>query len=191
MKDLKKFHFAGQKDGEEVLLVVHRHWFNILEQMFLIVFLLFLMFSGAIYLPQLFVALRNPLMNSFFFFLENVFAMFIWIFFFLIWIDYYFDVWVITNLRIVNIEQKGLFNRSVSEMGFSRIQDVTAEVIGIIPTFLNYGDVFIQTAAETERFLFRQVPDPYHIKDVIMQMQKRRAQQKSAEFRKMMDEENL
>jgi len=117
--------------------------------------------------------------------------MFIWIFFFLIWIDYYFDVWIITNLRIVNIEQKGLFNRSVSEMDFGRIQDVTAEVIGIIPTFFNYGDVFIQTAAETERFLFRQVPDPYHIKDVLMQLQKQRVHQKTAEFRKMMEGENL
>ena len=191
MKDFKKFHFAGQKIGEEIIMVVHRHWFNILEQMLLVFFMLFFMFSGAIYLPILFTALQSSPLNYFFFFLENVFAMFIWIFFFLIWIDYYFDVWIITNLRIVNIEQKGLFNRSVSEMDFGRIQDVTAEVIGIIPTFFNYGDVFIQTAAETERFLFRQVPDPYHIKDVIMQLQKQRVHQKTAEFRKMMEGENL
>jgi len=191
MKDFKKFHFAGQKSGEEIIMVVHRHWFNILEQMLLVFFMLFFMFSGAIYLPILFTALQSSPLNYFFFFLENVFAMFIWIFFFLIWIDYYFDVWIITNLRIVNIEQKGLFNRSVSEMDFGRIQDVTAEVIGIIPTFFNYGDVFIQTAAETERFLFRQVPDPYHIKDVLMQLQKQRVHQKTAEFRKMMEGENL
>jgi len=191
MKDFKKFHFAGQKSGEEIIMVVHRHWFNILEQMLLVFFMLFFMFSGAIYLPILFTALQSSPLNYFFFFLENVFAMFIWIFFFLIWIDYYFDVWIITNLRIVNIEQKGLFNRSVSEMDLGRIQDVTAEVIGIIPTFFNYGDVFIQTAAETERFLFRQVPDPYRIKDVIMQLQKQRVHQKTAEFRKMMEGENL
>ena len=191
MKDFKKFHFDGQKNGEEVILVIHRHWFNIMEQMLLIFFMLFFMFSGAVYLPTLFAALRNPLMNSFFFFLENVFAMFIWIFFFLIWIDYYFDVWIITNLRIVNIEQKGLFNRSVSEMDYSKVQDVTTEVIGIIPTFFNYGDVFIQTAAETERFMFRKVPEPYEIKDLIMRLQKRRNVEKTEEFRKIMDGENL
>src|SRR4030065_1642089 len=164
MEKYKKFHFAGQKNGEEIVLVVHRHWFNILEQMFLILLMLIALVSGAIYLPLVFPALVVSPWHSFFAFLENIFAMAIWMFFFLIWIDYYLDVWIITDLRIVNIEQKGLFPSSVSELELSRIQDITTEVIGIIPTFLNYGDVFVQTAAETERFLFRQVPDPYSIK---------------------------
>lgn len=87
----------------------------------------------------------------------------------MVWIDYFFDVWIITNERIINIEQKGLFVRTVSELKFSRIQDVTSEVSGMIPTILNFGDVKIQTASEEDMFLFRHVPDPYHIKDVIME----------------------
>jgi len=191
MEKYKKFHFDGQKDGEEIVLVVHRHWINILEQMFLVFLMLVVLFSGAIYLPWLFPAFKNPTFRLFFSFLENIFFMFIWTVFFLIWIDYYFDVWIITNLRIVNIEQAGLFHRSVSELELSRIQDITTEVVGIIPTFLNYGDVFIQTAAETERFLFRQVPDPYQIKDQIMALQKKRNTQKTEEFRKIMDGQGL
>src|SRR3990172_10632327 len=116
MKDFKKFHFDGQKNGEEIIQVVHRHWFNILEQMFLIFFMLFALIGSAIYLPLLFPVFSASSMNGLLAFIENIFAMFIWIFFFMIWIDYYFDVWIITNLRIVNIEQKGLFNRMVSEM---------------------------------------------------------------------------
>lgn len=191
MDSYKKFHFAGQKNGEEIVLVVHRHWFNILEQMFLVFLMIAALFASVIYFPLLFSTLKNPAWHSFFAFLENIFAMVTWIIFFLIWIDYYFDVWIITNLRIVNIEQKGLFNRSVSELELSRIQDITTEVVGIIPTFLNYGDVFVQTAAETERFLFRQVSDPYHIKDQIMALQKKRNTQKTEEFRKIMDGESL
>jgi len=191
MEKYKKFHFAGQKNGENIILVIHRHWFNILEQMFFVFLMLAALFSGAIYLPLIFPLLAVSPANSFFAFFENFFAMAIWIFFFLIWIDYYLDVWIITDLRIVNIEQKGLFHRSVSELELSRIQDITTEVVGIIPTFLNYGDVFVQTAAETERFLFRQVPDPYTIKDQIMHLQKKRAQQKTEDFRKIMDGEGL
>jgi uncharacterized membrane protein YdbT with pleckstrin-like domain len=191
MERYKKFHFDGQKNGEEILMIVHRHWFNILEQMFLVFIMVVALFSSVIFFPFLFPTLETPALHSLFIFLENVFAMIIWIVFFLIWIDYYFDVWIITNLRIVNIEQKGLFNRAVSEMDFSRIQDVTTEVIGVIPTFFNYGDVFIQTAAATERFLFRQVPDPYGIKDQLMLLQKKRTQQKTEEFRKIMDGEGL
>lgn len=191
MESYKKFHFAGQKNGEEIVLVVHRHWFNILQQMLLVFLMIVALFASVIYFPLLFSTLKNPAWNSFFTFLENIFAMVTWVILFLIWIDYYFDVWIITNLRIVNIEQKGLFNRSVSELELSRIQDITTEVMGIIPTFLNYGDVFVQTAAETERFLFRQVPDPYHVKDQIMALQKKRNTQKTEEFRKIMDGEGL
>ena len=191
MKDYHKYHFQGQKNGEQILLVVRRHWFNILEQMLMVLGMLFMLLVSIVYLPLLFPTLLGPSLWNIFFFTENFFAMLIWITFFLIWIDYYFDVWIVTSLRIVNIEQKGLFNRLVSEMDFSRIQDITTEVIGVIPTFLNYGDVFIQTAAETERFMFRQVPDPYGIKDQLMQLQKERSKQKTEEFRKIMDGENL
>jgi uncharacterized membrane protein YdbT with pleckstrin-like domain len=187
MEKFRRFHFKGQKDGEEIIMVIHRHWFNILEKMSLIFFMILILFTSAVYLPLFSLAALNYL----FIFLETFFAMITWVAFFLIWIDYYFDVWIITNLRIVNIEQNGLFNRTVSEMDFARIQDVTTEVAGIIPTFLNYGDVLVQTAAETERFLFRQVPNPYEIKDQIMQLQKKRAQQKAEELGRIIEGESL
>jgi uncharacterized membrane protein YdbT with pleckstrin-like domain len=191
MERFKRFHFAGQKNREEIIMVVHRHWFNILEQMVLVFGMVVGLFTAAFYLPLLFPVLTTPPYGRLFLFLENLFAMLIWMIFFLIWVDYYLDVWIITNLRIINVEQKGLFHRATSEMGLGRIQDVTTEVKGVIPTFLNYGDVFIQTAAETERFMFRQVPDPYHIKDQVVLLQKKHLHQKAEEFRKVLDGENL
>ena len=98
--------------------------------------------------------------------------MLLWTLFFLTWIDYYFDVWIITTKRIINIEQRGLFSREISELNFDKIQDVSTEVLGILPTFLNYGDVQIQTAAEQEKFLFRKIPNPYEVKDLLMNLQK-------------------
>jgi uncharacterized membrane protein YdbT with pleckstrin-like domain len=73
----------------------------------------------------------------------------------------------------VNIEQKGLFIREMSELKIANIQDVTTEVTGVIPSVLNFGDVFVQTAGEARRFRFRQVPNPYGIKDQIMSLQHR------------------
>jgi hypothetical protein len=81
-------------------------------------------------------------------------------------------VWIVTNERIVNIEQLGLFSRDVSELELENVQDMTVEVLGIIPTFLNYGNLYVQTAAEKERFVFRHVPNPYAIKDLVMNLQK-------------------
>jgi uncharacterized membrane protein YdbT with pleckstrin-like domain len=105
-------------------------------------------------------------------FVENLFMIIVWVYGFLIWIDYYFDVWIITTERLINIEQKGLFSRKVSELTYPKVQDVTTSIKGFFPTVINYGDVLVQTAGETENFLFRTVTDPQHIKKVIMDFTK-------------------
>lgn len=171
-----KFHFLGQKDDETIILVIRRHWFNIMQQMFLIFLMIAFLFGTLIYLPVIFPVLSASTAHTLFIFLESSFALMTWMIFFLIWIDYYFDVWIITTRRIVNINQKGLFMRTVSELEFNKIQDVTTEVKGAIGTFLNFGDVYIQTAGEKERFLFRQVPNPYAIKDLIMNLEEKEEQ---------------
>jgi len=121
-------------------------------------------------------------------FMRSLFFTFLWLLFFAIWIDYYFDVWIVTSERIINIEQKGLFTRVVSELELEKIQDVTTDVRGVIPTFLNYGHLLIQTAGERERFIFRNVPDPYTIKDVIMKLQNELENKEENEFGEMLRE---
>ena len=172
MRDFNQYHFKGQKTGEKILLVVHRHWFDILSQFFIIFIMLLLLFSSLLFTPQIINSSNGNLSPSLLFFVEDIFLIFIWLFFFIIWIDYYFDVWIVTNERIVNIEQKGLFSRGISELELENIQDITVEVCGIIPTFLNYGNLYVQTAAEKERFIFKHVPNPYAIKDLVMNLQK-------------------
>ena len=168
-KDFSRYHFQGQRESETIMAVIHRHWFDIVTHFILVILFTGLIIASFFALP-FFSPTGGILTNqSFVLFLQNTFLLFLWMYSFLIWIDYYFDVWIITNERVINIEQKGLFVRTVSELKFSRIQDVTSEVRGMLPTILNFGDVKVQTASEEDFFLFRQVPDPYHVKDVIME----------------------
>lgn len=181
--------FKEIRDQEGIENIIHRHWFNIFAQFVGILFFVALG-SGLLFaLYYYFPALRDQNSQASLLFVESFFAIFIWIYAFFIWVDYYFDIWIITSERIINIEQKGLFVRSMSEVKFSRIQDVTAEVKGVIPTVLNYGDVYIQTAGEVERFVFRQVPDPYGLKDAIMNLQKERVAEETNELGEMIREE--
>jgi hypothetical protein len=92
----------------------------------------------------------------------------------------------VTDRRIVNIEQKGFFSRVVSELELENIQDITTDVRGIIPTFLNYGNLHVQTAAEQERFIFRNIPDPYDVKDIIMNLQKKSEDREEHQFGEML-----
>lgn len=160
------------EEDERTILVIHRHWFDILKNFFLIFIMIIFLLGGDIAISALFPGLATAEYRNLLVFAESSFAMLILLLSFLIWIDYYFDVWIITNKRIIDIEQKGLFSRKISELELDKIQDVSAGVLGIIPTLLNYGDVHIQTAGEKDKFNFRNISNPYKIKDLIMSLEK-------------------
>jgi len=152
--------------NEEVKLMIRRHWANLLG---LISFVLIMSI-----LPIIFYFILSPyihLSDGFF----NVFViglgmyyMFIATLFFIGWLDYYLDVWIITNHRVIDSEQHGFFKRSVAELHLSKIQDISIIVSGPIATFLDYGDLEIQTAGTEPKFIFKQIPHPVQVKDQIM-----------------------
>ncbi len=107
--------------------------------------------------------LVEPLTN----FLLALYIMVLLVFLFLMWMDYYLDMWIITNERIIDVEQRGLFNRHIAEIPLQHVQDVTIEVRGIIETFLKFGTIRIQTAGERE-FRIEFVPNLYEAKDLIL-----------------------
>ena len=70
---------------------------------------------------------------------------------------------VLTNLHIVEVKQTGLFGRVISRLALDHLQDVTGRRIGFWPTILNYGDVLVQTAGETNEFLIQRIPNPQKV----------------------------
>ncbi|MEI6650434.1 MAG: PH domain-containing protein [Candidatus Moraniibacteriota bacterium] len=172
--NLAQIRFPGKHDEETIIAVYHRHWFDIFTSLLLPILLTVILIGAFVTLPFAAPVMFKGGNGAFFAFLENSFLLFLWVYIFLVWIGDYFDVWIVTNERIVNIEQKDLFTRRVSELRYSRIQDVTSEVTGVIPSILNYGDVSVQTAGELEHFLFHNVPDPTSIKDLVMKLADRR-----------------
>lgn len=85
-------------------------------------------------------------------------------------VDYYLDVYIVTNERIVDISQNGFFKRDIAELHLHQVQDVSAKEEGFFSTMFHYGDVTIQTAGERENFVFRSVPHPYIISKKIVDL---------------------
>lgn len=168
----KKFDFKDIGQQEKIIKVLHRNWFYLLQQYLIVIIILALFAVGIFWLPRLSISFLGEIHPSVTAFAKNFFMLAIWIYSFMIWIDYYYDIWIITSERIINIEQKGMFTRKASELRFRKIQDVTTEVVGFFPTIFNYGDVKIQTAGEQNEFMFRTISDPYAIKNIIMDLQK-------------------
>ena len=61
------------------------------------------------------------------------------------WIGWHFSVFIVTSQRLIQITQKGLFNRSVVDMGLEQIQMVNYQVAGLQETLLGFGTIMMQT----------------------------------------------
>jgi len=85
-------------------------------------------------------------------------------------VNYYLNVYIITDQRLVDISQEGFFNRKISELHLRQVQDVNAQVKGIVATFLHFGDVDVQTAGEREDFIFTTIPNPYTVAKQIINL---------------------
>jgi len=170
-EDANEVSFKGKRPDETTILFLRRHWlvliFKLFPALFFLIALLLVLFLRDFWLIML--GWEKAFFDLFFASLW----MFFWILLFIIWIDYYLDVWIVTDQRIINIEQASLFRRRISELEMGKIQDVTSQVQGIIPTLFRYGYVYVQTAGEKERFVFCEVPNPAKVKNIIMQIQKR------------------
>ena len=61
------------------------------------------------------------------------------------WIAWYYSVFIVTNQRFIQITQKGLFHRSVVDIGLNQIQMVNYEIAGFQETMLGFGTIMMQT----------------------------------------------
>lgn len=163
--------------GENIIIKARKHWF---------IFAIEAIFIGIMaFAPWFFAEWLIPFFESTFSFIElgqNVdpdmlstaltlayvtWLLILWIFLFVLWTDYYLDVWVVTNKRIFDIEQFGLFRRGVSVFRLNRIQDLTIETHGLIATVLGFGDIHVQTAGADEDFIMKGIRNPVRIKRII------------------------
>lgn len=160
--------FPSQKSYEKVELFLRRHWLVLFFIYFIFGILILLGLLGF-YLADKFFILEGDDLNLAVFLLSFYF-LFIWYFLFKTLTDFYLDTWIVTDHRILEIHQLGLFKRDISELRLSKIQDVSVKIQGFLPTFFNYGQVTIQTAGEIPEFTFEQIPRPQQVKDKILQL---------------------
>ena len=157
--------------NEEVIYEVRKHWFVFFTQAFFLIlgavapFFLYLT-ARLFFLSETFQITYDWFLVVIFFY--SLWVLSLWIVFFLEWTNYYLDVWYITDKRIIDVEQKGMFNREISNLRFDRIQDVTVKVEGVLATFLRYGDIKVQTAAESSQdFFMHYAAKPDLVKKII------------------------
>lgn len=172
--------FPSQKSQEKVFLLLRRHWFTYLGFVavaFIMSVPVLILAIMSISNPDIFAGVvGNLVILGLFAYMLLVCAVMLYGF-----IDYYLDVYILTNERIVNIEQNGFFKREISELHLHQIQDVSARVNGMFATMLHYGDVYIQTAGERENFIFKSVPNLYRVSKLIVDLHEAQLEERAKE----------
>ena len=162
--------FPGQQKNEEIVLILREHWFFLAIKLAIWALLTLVVLLVKNFLvrsaPQL---LTEPYIH-YVDLARNLYVMFLVLALFTVIALYYLNVQVVTNERIVDIEQKTVLNRIVSELHLAKIEDVSSETKGFFGTALRYGNVYVQTAGTEERFLFERVPNPELVNKVILDL---------------------
>lgn len=168
--------------GEHLITKARKHWFILFTETVAVILLAIapLILFEVLSQTSLAEKINLPENN-----LLELFAYLIWllasvIIFFVFWTDYYLDIWLVTNQRVIAIEQKGIFSRATVSFRFDKIQDLTVEINGIIPTLLNFGTIHVHTAGQNPDLSLKGAGQPEQVKQAIYQAQTKAGQMPSA-----------
>jgi hypothetical protein len=146
------------KDHEQVLAVVRNHP---------------LTYAGHWVLAFLFVAAAFFLMLPLFaagwrglagFALLNVIGLYIAARTFVAW---HWNAFIVTSVRVVDVGQKGFFDRTVSEATYDNVQNVSYAVQGVVGTVFRLGSVEVQTSSNSTTLQLKNAPNPKDVHHLI------------------------
>lgn len=152
-----KYDMISFDAGETILLEVRKHWLGIVVHGVVLCLLAIIPFLIVlVVLPYFF----PDILAATYLFYGALWMWFVWVMFFVMWTNYYLDVVVITNKRLIDMEQFVLFSRDEVVIPLASVEDIKIEVKGIFATMLHYGNLQIQTAGAARETIMKHIMRP-------------------------------
>lgn len=156
--------FETMDTEEKVVLFLRKHWITNVPW----ILLFFVMLVVPVLVSNL--SLFNSVPSNYMFIFILIWYLITTAYLLESFLTWFFNVYIVTDERIVDIDFYNLIYKEVSDANIDKIQDVTYKMGGVIRTLLNYGDVMIQTASEVPNFEFLAVPKPDKIAKVLQDL---------------------
>ena len=127
--------FDGQRDGEKLLFIFRRHIIAMRKGFYLLL------------IPLVITAIP-PLIWSYnleLFILPVVglaVGIMLFLYHFILW---YFTIYIVTDQRIRQVTQKGIFGRQVIDLRLSKVQNISYTIPGFSGEIFKFGTIVIQT----------------------------------------------
>ncbi|MEI6039981.1 MAG: PH domain-containing protein [Candidatus Berkelbacteria bacterium] len=154
----------NQAADEEVIMTVRQHPWVLARAIFNIILVILIVFAGILIGHW----------NAFTIGLLAVGVCFVLIYVTIVWYSYSNDLLILTNHRIIKIDQKSFFNRRVSETELDNVMNINYEIKGLIKSLLNFGDVKISTVGdEVSMIVVENVENPHFLQEKIATLAKK------------------
>ena len=148
--------FPTKRPHEEVLLWIKKHPLVYLKTVFMVLVI------GGLPLVLFLVALSllTQTIPQIVWLIAILYLVVSLLVFYLKWLEEVLDIVIVTDQRLVDMDQYNIFRRAMGEVALEQITDVTGTVKGIFGTIFNYGSIRIETAGQTSDFSIRDVAHP-------------------------------
>lgn len=155
----KGLRFETQEAEEVVILFLRQHF---IVNVPWIAITILLLIAPTVIFPKLFAILSlNFSLPGGYFFIGTMFWYLATFGFALAsFIGWFFNIYIVTNERIVDIDFLYLLYKKFSEAELTKIQDISYTSGGILAAIFNYGNVTVETAGEAPNLIFELIPFP-------------------------------
>jgi hypothetical protein len=127
--------------GEKPRLIIRKHWIIFVRDIGVTFILAVLPFAIWQTCSALALIPDSALIAALAQYLGTLWLLVAWIAVFVFWTEYYLDVWVITDRRIFNLQQIGLFHREAHSCELEDVQEVVVKTDNFLQTLFHYGTV--------------------------------------------------
>ena len=141
--------FPGQRKGEEVELIFRRHMMTAWRG------LVWLVFWGVVGIIPMLLWRDNQ--DMFYVWLGSLGVGVIGLLY--VYMLWHFSYYLVTNQRVRQVRQKGLFRKTVVDLGLDKIQSISYEVPGILGGMFGYGTLLLQTQVGNMRISMVRKPE--------------------------------
>ncbi len=153
----QKIHFSGQGEREDVILLIRAHW---VTNVVWVLTVAFLGIIPVVVVPMISFFGLGAGFGGYITLLSVGWYLSLFTYGFLKFLYWFFNVGIVTGERVVDIDWHDLTKNETSVAQISKIEDVRAISIGVLSSFFDFGNIFVQTAGTEPNVEFLYAPHP-------------------------------
>ncbi len=150
---MENYYFDGQRDSEKIVTIWRRNLWTLSNRVLVIILLSW----GAVFAFKYFGSIAIAL-----------WLVIVPLFGFYSWFIWWHDIYILTNQRLIDIDQRKIFHKIVAEIPLENVQEVVYEVKGLRETVFKFGTVKVLTGSGNTVSEVKGITDPLSVQQTIL-----------------------